>query len=96
MPRFACEDLRVALVLAAFRVDLRVEELVLLVLGRFAFPRLLADFLVPLRLEAADCLPLAACFALPRLVAVLPLPAAFVALGRFLRLRDFSVLPVTA
>jgi hypothetical protein len=73
-------------------VDLRVAaaERVLLVLGRFAFPRLLADFLVALRLEAtADRLPPAERLALPRLVAVLPRPAAFVVLKRFLRLRGF-------
>jgi hypothetical protein len=71
-----------------FRVDLRVAaaEPVLLVLGRFAFPRLVADFLV--RLEAAaDRLPPAERLALPRLVAVLP--AAFVVLERLLRLRGF-------
>jgi hypothetical protein len=78
-PCFIAED---------FRVDLRVAaaEPVLLVLGRFAFPRLVADFLV--RLEAAaDRLPPAGRLALPRLIAVLP--AAFVVLERLLRLRGF-------
>jgi hypothetical protein len=76
---------------AVFRVDLRVAavERVLLVVGRFAFPRLLAGFLVDLRLEAAaDCLPAAERFALARLL-VPPRAAAFVVLERFLRLRDF-------
>ena len=57
---------------AAFRVDLRVAaaEPVLLVLGRFAFARLVADRLVALRLEAAaDRLPPAERFVLPRLLA---------------------------
>ena len=57
---------------AAFRVDLRVAaaEPVLLVLGRFAFARLVADFLVALRLEpAADRLPPGERFVLPRLLA---------------------------
>ena len=56
----------------AFRVDLRVAaaEPVLLVLGRFAFARLVADRLVALRLEAAaDRLPPAERFVLPRLLA---------------------------
>jgi len=53
-------------------VDLRVAaaEPVLLVLGRFAFARLVADRLVALRLEAAaDRLPPAERFVLPRLLA---------------------------
>jgi hypothetical protein len=78
-------------------VDLRVAtaEPVLLVLARFAFPRLVADFLVPLRLEAAaDRLPPAERFALARLL--LPCAAAFVVPERFLRLRGFWVLPVMA
>ena len=57
---------------AVFRVDLRVAaaEPVLLVLVRFAFPRLVADFRVALRLEAAaDRLPPAERFVLPRLLA---------------------------
>ena len=56
---------------AVFRVDLRVAaaEPVLLVLDRFAFPRLLADFLVARRLEAAaDRLPPGERFPLPRLL----------------------------
>ena len=64
---------------AVFRVDLRVAaaEPVLLVLGCFAFPRLLADFFAPLRLEAAaDRLPPAERFVLPRLLAA-PLDVAF-------------------
>jgi hypothetical protein len=74
-----------------FRVDLRVPaaERVLLVLGRFAFARLVADFLAALRLEpTADRLPPAERLALARLL-VLPRAAAFVALEGFLRLRDF-------
>jgi hypothetical protein len=61
-------DLRVI-----FRVDLRVAaaERVLLVLARLAFPRLLGDFLVVLRLEAATArLPPAERVVLPRLLAV--------------------------
>ena len=53
-------------------MDLRVAaaEPVLLVLGRFAFARLVADRLVALRLEAAaDRLPPAERFVLPRLLA---------------------------
>ena len=64
---------------AAFRVDLRVAaaEPVLLVLGRFAFARLVADFLVALRLEpAADRLLVAERFVLRRLLAA-PLDVAF-------------------
>ena len=64
---------------AAFRVDLRVAagERVLLVLLRFAFPRLVADFLVALRVEAAaDRLPPEGRFVLPRLLAA-PLDVAF-------------------
>ena len=83
---------------AVFRVDLRVAavERVLLVVGCFAFPRLLAGLLVDLRLEAAaDCLPPAERFALARLF-VLPCAAAFVVPERFLRLRGFWVLPVMA
>ena len=63
---------------AVFRVDLRVAaaERVLLVLGRFAFPRPLA-FLVVLRLEAAAArLPPAERFVLARLLAA-PLDVAF-------------------
>jgi hypothetical protein len=65
--------------LAAVRVDLRVAaaERVLLVLDRFAFPRLLTDFLVAPRLEAAAARLLPAeRFALPRLLAA-PLDVAF-------------------
>jgi hypothetical protein len=82
--------LRVGLV--AFRVDLRVAaaKLVLLVLGR----RLAADLLVALLRVEADFLPAAERFALPGLVVVLPRLAAF--LEVFLRLRGFSVPPVTA
>ena len=71
MVRFALEDLRVVLLVAVFRVDLRVAaaERVLLVLDRFAFPRLLGDFLVALRPVAADLLPPAERLALPRLLA---------------------------
>jgi hypothetical protein len=79
-------------------VDLRVAaaEPVLLVLVRFAFPRLVADFRVALRLEAAaDRLPPAERFALARLV-LLSCAAAFVVPERFLRLRGFWVLPVMA
>jgi hypothetical protein len=66
------------------------------VLVRFAFPRLVADFRVALRLEAAaDRLPPAERFALARLV-LLPCAAAFVVPERFLRLRGFWVLPVMA
>ena len=78
-------------------MDLRVAtaEPVLLVLVRFAFPRLVADFRVALRLEAAaDRLPPAERFALARLL--LPCAAAFVVPERFLRLRGFWVLPVMA
>jgi hypothetical protein len=67
-------DLRVV-----FRVDLRVAaaERVLLVLARTAFPRLLGDFLVVLRLEAATArLPPAERFVLPRLLAA-PLDVVF-------------------
>ena len=77
-------------------MDLRVvaAERVLLVLVRFAFPRLVAD-LVALRVEsAADRLPPAERFALARLL--LPCAAAFVVPERFLRLRGFWVLPVMA
>jgi hypothetical protein len=66
----------VRLLPAVFRVDLRVAaaEPVLLVLGRFAFALLVADFLVALRLEAAaDRLPPAERFPLPRLLARLEL-----------------------
>ena len=79
-------------------MDLRVAggEPVLLVLVRFAFPRLVADFRVALRLEAAaDRLPPAERFALARLV-LLSCAAAFVVPERFLRLRGFWVLPVMA
>jgi hypothetical protein len=85
--------LRVALVVALLRVDLRVAaaELVLAVLGR----RLAADFLVALRRVAeADFLPPAERFAFPRLVIVLPRLAAFFEV--FLRLGHFTVVPVTA
>ena len=64
--------LPVRLLGAVFRGDLRVAaaERVFLVLGRFSFARLVADFLVALRLEtAADRLPPAERFALPRLLA---------------------------
>jgi hypothetical protein len=74
-------SLPVRLLVAALRVDLRVAaaDLVLLVLDRFAFPRLVADFLVALRLETvAARLPPAARLALARLVGV-PRPAALVA-----------------
>jgi hypothetical protein len=67
--------LPVRLLAAVFGVDLRVAaaERVLLVLGRFAFALLVADFLVALRLEAAaDRLPPAR-LALPRLLARLEL-----------------------
>ena len=60
-------------------MDLRVAaaERVLLVLGRFAFARLVADFLVALRLEpAADRLLVAERFVLRRLLAA-PLDVAF-------------------
>src|SRR4029079_8804766 len=70
--RLACAPLRGRLLAAAFRVDLRVAaaEPVLLVLGRFAFARLVAYGLVALRLEAAaDRLPPAERFVLPRLLA---------------------------
>ena len=90
--------LPVRLLAVVFRVDLRVAaaEPVLLVLVRFAFPRLVADFRVALRLEAAaDRLPPAERFALARLV-LLPCAAAFVVPERFLRLRGFWVLPVMA
>jgi hypothetical protein len=80
-------------------VDLRVaaEEPLILVLG-FALPRLAADFLVALRpVAAADPLPPAERFALPRLVVVPPLlAAAFFVVKRFLRLRGFLGLPVRA
>ena len=79
-------------------MDLRVAaaEPVLLVLVRFAFPRLVADFRVALRREAAaDRLPPAERFALARLV-LLSCAAAFVVPERFLRLRGFWVLPVMA
>jgi hypothetical protein len=61
--------------LAAVRVDLRVAaaERVLLVLDRFAFPRLLTDFLVAPRLEAVAA----------------PGAAAFFVVERFVRLRGF-------
>ena len=92
--------LPVRLLAVVFRVDLRVAaaEPVLLVLARFAFPRLVADFRVALRLEAAaDRLPPAEAerFALARLV-LLSCAAAFVVPERFLRLRGFWVLPVMA
>jgi hypothetical protein len=90
--------LPVRLLAVVFRVDLRVAaaEPVLLVLVRFAFPRLVADFRVALRLEAAaDRLPPAERFALARLV-LLSCAAAFVVPERFLRLRGFWVLPVMA
>jgi hypothetical protein len=94
--RFACEDLPVDLLIAALRVPLRVAaaEPVLLVLER----RLEADFVLALRpVVAADRLPPAERFAFPRLVIVLPqLAAAFFVVERFLRLRGFSVPPVTA
>jgi hypothetical protein len=70
--RFALEDLRVDLLVAALRVPLRVAaaDLALLVVVRFA---------------------------LPRLVVVLPrLAAALFVVERLLRLRGFSVPPVTA
>jgi hypothetical protein len=77
-------------------VDLRVAaaEPVLLVLGRFAFPRLVADFLV--RLEAAaDRLPPAERLALPRLLAA-PLEAAFFLLAPRRVVLDFFRSPVRA
>ena len=67
------------MIVAVFLVDLRVvaAERVLLVLVRFAFPRLVADFLVALRVEAAaNRLPPAERFVLPRLLAA-PLDVAF-------------------
>ena len=81
-----------------FRVDLRVAvaEPVLLVLGRFAFVRLVADFLVALRLEAAaDRLPPAERFVLPRLLAA-PLEAAFFLLVPRRVVLDFFRSPVRA
>jgi hypothetical protein len=89
--------LRVALLIAAFRVPRRVAaaDLVLLVLRRFAFPRLVADFLVAVRLEAADRLPPAERFVLPRLLAA-PLEAAlFLPAPRRVAL-DFFPSPVRA
>ena len=83
---------------AAFRVDLRVAagERVLLVLLRFAFPRLVADFLVALRVEAApDRLPPAERLALPRLLAA-PLEAAFFLLAPRRVVLDFFRSPVRA
>jgi len=83
---------------AVFRGDLRVAaaERVFLVLGRFSFARLVANFLVALRLEtAADRLPPAERFALPRLLAA-PLEAAFFLLAPRRVVLDFFRLPVRA
>jgi hypothetical protein len=77
-------------------VDLRIAaaERVLLVLDRFAFPRLLADFLVALRpLAAAERLPRVERFALPRLLTV-PLEAGFFLRGPRLEVLDFFRSPV--
>jgi hypothetical protein len=95
--RFALEDLRVVLLVAVFRVDLRVAaaERVLLVLDRFAFPRLLGDFLVALRPVAADLLPPAERLALPRLLAA-PLEATFFLLAPRRVVLDFFRSPVRA
>ena len=89
--------LPVRLLAAVFRVDLRVAaaDLVFLVLGRFAFAGLVADFLVALRPVAADRLPAVERFALPRLVAV-PLEVAFFLLEPRLVVRDFFRSPVRA
>ena len=89
--------LPVRLLGAVFRGDLRVAaaERVFLVLGRFSFARLVADFLVALRLETADCLPLAARFALPCLLAA-PLEAAFFLLAPRRVVLDFFRSPVRA
>ena len=90
--------LPVRLLGAVFRGDLRVAaaERVFLVLGRFSFARLVADFLVALRLEtAADRLPPAERFALPRLLAA-PLEAAFFLLAPRRVVLDFFRLPVRA
>ena len=97
MVRFALEDLRVVLLVAVFRVDLRVAaaERVLLVLDRFAFPRLLGDFLVALRPVAADLLPPAERLALPRLLAA-PLEATFFLLAPRREVLDFFRSPVRA
>ena len=87
--------MRVVLVLEVFRVDLRVEaaNLVLLVLDRFAF---LADFLVALRLEAAaDRLPPAERFVLPRVQAA-RLEATFFLLAPRRVVLDFFRSPVRA
>jgi hypothetical protein len=67
------------LLVATLRVDLRVAaaDRVLLVLRRFGFPRLLADFLVVL--AAADRLPVAERFVLTRLVVDFSVALRFVA-----------------
>jgi hypothetical protein len=86
------------LLAAVFGVDLRVAaaERVLLVLGRFAFALLVADFLVALRLEAAaDRLPAAKRFVLSRLLAA-PLEAAFFLLAPRRVVLDFFRSPVRA
>ena len=87
--------MRVALVVVAFCALLRLAagELVLLVLGRFAFARLVADFLVALRFETADRLPRVKRFASPRLLAA-PLEAGFFLLGPRLEVLDFFRSPV--
>jgi hypothetical protein len=90
--RFTRAPLPVRLLAAAFRVAAR--EPVLFVLVRFAFPRLVADFLVALRLEAAaDRLPPAERFVLPRLLAA-PLDVAFFLVERLLPRRGFFRSPV--
>jgi hypothetical protein len=65
------------------------------VLDRFTFARLVADFLVALRPLAADLLPPAERFVLPRLLAA-PLEAAFFLLAPRRVVLDFFRSPVRA